>query len=40
MSRKIGCFAALTPTWNESAYFADYILPMGHGAGTARHPLL
>jgi hypothetical protein len=22
---------ALTPTWNESAYFADYILPMGHG---------
>ena len=28
---KIGCFVALTPTWNESAYFADYILPMGHG---------
>ena len=28
---KIGCFVALTPTWNESAYFADYVLPMGHG---------
>lgn len=27
---KIGCFVALTPTWNESAYFADYVLPMGH----------
>jgi len=21
---------ALTPTWNETAYFADYVLPMGH----------
>jgi len=29
---KIGCFVALTPTWNESAYFADYVLPMGHGS--------
>jgi anaerobic selenocysteine-containing dehydrogenase len=28
---RIGCFVALTPTWNESAYFADYVLPMGHG---------
>ncbi|HVA44491.1 MAG TPA: molybdopterin dinucleotide binding domain-containing protein [Acidimicrobiales bacterium] len=26
----VGCHAALTPTWNESAYFADYVLPMGH----------
>ncbi len=26
---KIGLHVALTPTWNESAYFADYILPMG-----------
>jgi len=26
---KIGLHIALTPTWNESAYFADYILPMG-----------
>jgi anaerobic selenocysteine-containing dehydrogenase len=30
--QKIGCFVALTPTWNESAYFADYVLPMGHGS--------
>jgi anaerobic selenocysteine-containing dehydrogenase len=27
----IGCHVALTPTWNETAYFADYILPLGHG---------
>ncbi len=26
---KVGCFVALTPTWNESAYFADWVLPMG-----------
>ena len=31
-TEKIGCFVALTPTWNESAYFADYVLPMGHGS--------
>jgi anaerobic selenocysteine-containing dehydrogenase len=30
--RKIGCYVALTPTWNESAYFADYILPVGHAS--------
>ena len=29
---KVGCFVALTPTWNESAWFADYVLPMGHGS--------
>jgi anaerobic selenocysteine-containing dehydrogenase len=29
---KIGLHVALTPTWNESAYFADYVLPMGHGS--------
>jgi anaerobic selenocysteine-containing dehydrogenase len=34
---KIGLHAALTPTWNESAYFADYVLPMGHGS--ERHDL-
>ncbi|MHB1487507.1 MAG: molybdopterin-dependent oxidoreductase [Acidimicrobiales bacterium] len=28
----VGCFVALTPTWNESAYFADYVLPMGHAS--------
>jgi anaerobic selenocysteine-containing dehydrogenase len=26
---KVGLHAALTPTWNETAYFADYVLPMG-----------
>ncbi|MBI3968148.1 MAG: molybdopterin-dependent oxidoreductase, partial [Chloroflexi bacterium] len=28
---KIGLHASLTPTWCETAWFADYILPMGHG---------
>ncbi len=26
---KIGLHVALTPTWNETAFFADYVLPMG-----------
>ncbi|HEY8739064.1 MAG TPA: molybdopterin-dependent oxidoreductase, partial [Candidatus Dormibacteraeota bacterium] len=34
---RIGLYAALTPTWNESAYFADYVLPMGHAS--ERHDL-
>jgi anaerobic selenocysteine-containing dehydrogenase len=34
---KIGLHVALTPTWNETAYFADYVLPMGHSA--ERHDL-
>jgi anaerobic selenocysteine-containing dehydrogenase len=29
--KRVGLHVALTPTCNESAYFADYILPMGHG---------
>ena len=29
---KVGCFVALTPTWSESAFFADYVLPMGHAS--------
>src|SRR5205085_3514214 len=29
---EIGCYVALTPTWNETAYCADYVLPMGHGS--------
>jgi len=29
---KIGCHVALTPTWNETAFFADYVLPMGHAS--------
>ncbi len=32
---KIGLHAALTPTWSETAWFADYVLPMG--LGTERH---
>ena len=35
---RIKCYVALTPTWNESAWFADYVLPMGHGP--ERHDLL
>ncbi|NIR50459.1 molybdopterin-dependent oxidoreductase [candidate division KSB1 bacterium] len=35
---KIGLHAALTPTWNETAYFADYVLPMGHAS--ERHDIL
>lgn len=34
---RIRLHAALTPTWNESAYFADYVLPMGHAS--ERHDL-
>ena len=26
----VGLHAALTPTWSETAIFADYVLPMGH----------
>jgi anaerobic selenocysteine-containing dehydrogenase len=29
---KIGLHVALTPTWSETAWFADYVLPMGVGA--------
>ncbi|HYY58524.1 MAG TPA: molybdopterin-dependent oxidoreductase, partial [Pyrinomonadaceae bacterium] len=35
--RLVECYVALTPTWNETSYFADYILPMGHGS--ERHDL-
>ncbi|MGH3436097.1 MAG: molybdopterin-dependent oxidoreductase [Sciscionella sp.] len=28
---KVGLHVALTPTWSETAEFADYVLPMGHG---------
>jgi anaerobic selenocysteine-containing dehydrogenase len=34
----IGCHVALTPTWNESAWYADYVLPMGHAG--ERHDLM
>ncbi len=29
---KVACHVALTPTWSETAQFADYVLPMGVGA--------
>ncbi len=35
---KIKCHVALTPTWNESAWFADYVLPMGHSG--ERHDVM
>ncbi|MBX9666731.1 MAG: molybdopterin-dependent oxidoreductase [Candidatus Obscuribacterales bacterium] len=34
---KVGVHCALTPVWNETAWFADYILPMG--LGPERHDL-
>jgi anaerobic selenocysteine-containing dehydrogenase len=33
----IGCHVALTPVWNETTYFADYVLPMG--LGSERHDI-
>ena len=33
----VGLHVALTPTWSETAYFADYILPMG--VGSERHDI-
>ncbi|MBI3654432.1 MAG: molybdopterin-dependent oxidoreductase [Acidobacteria bacterium] len=35
---KVELHAALTPTWSETAWFADYVLPMGVGA--ERHDLM
>ena len=34
----VGLHAALTPTWNETARWADYMLPMG--VATERHDLM
>ena len=34
---KVGCHVALTPTWSETAWFADYVLPMG--IGSERHDI-
>jgi anaerobic selenocysteine-containing dehydrogenase len=36
--RLIANHIALTPTWNESAWYADYVLPMGHAG--ERHDLM
>ncbi|MFQ5640051.1 MAG: molybdopterin-dependent oxidoreductase [bacterium] len=35
---KVGLHVALTPTWNETAFFADYVLPMGHAS--ERHDII
>jgi anaerobic selenocysteine-containing dehydrogenase len=35
---KVERHACLTPTWSETAWFADYILPMGHAS--ERHDLM
>ena len=37
-TEKMKLHVALTPTWNESAWFADYVLPMGHSG--ERHDLM
>ena len=37
-TEKIKLHVALTPTWNESAWFADYVLPMGISG--ERHDLM
>ncbi len=36
--KMMGMHIALTPTWNETAYYADYVLPMGHSG--ERHDLI
>ena len=35
---KVGLHVCLTPTWSETAWFADYVLPMGHAS--ERHDLM
>jgi len=35
---KVGLHACLTPVWSETAWFADYVLPMGHAS--ERHDLM
>ncbi len=35
---KVGLHACLTPTWSETALWADYVLPMGHA--TERHDVM
>jgi anaerobic selenocysteine-containing dehydrogenase len=36
--RSVGLHVALTPIWSETAWFADYVLPMG--LGTERHDMM
>ncbi len=35
---QVGLHVALTPTWNETAYLADWVLPMGHSS--ERHDII
>jgi anaerobic selenocysteine-containing dehydrogenase len=35
---RVGLHVALTPTWSETAHWADYVLPMG--LGSERHDLM
>ncbi len=35
---KVGLHVCLTPTWSETAHFADYVLPMGHAS--ERHDVM
>ncbi len=35
---KVELHVALTPTWSETAYYADYVLPMGHAS--ERHDVI
>ncbi|KAF0246330.1 MAG: molybdopterin dinucleotide-binding [Planctomycetota bacterium] len=35
---KVGCHVCLSPTWSETAWYADFVLPMGHGS--ERHDLM
>jgi anaerobic selenocysteine-containing dehydrogenase len=35
---KVECHVCLTPIWSETAWFADYVLPMGHAS--ERHDLM
>src|SRR3989454_8620626 len=34
----VECHACLTAVWSETAWFADYVLPMGHAS--ERHDLM
>jgi anaerobic selenocysteine-containing dehydrogenase len=31
-TERVGLHVALTPTWSETAFLADYVLPMGHAS--------
>lgn len=35
---KVECHACFSPTWSETAWYADYVLPMGHAS--ERHDLM